>query len=58
MQLPHLAVGLNQWSGTNHLSFLDLERNARGVSLVTLLAVKVLVMNFLHGGSLTPIRWV
>ena len=37
--------------------FEDLERNDPGASLVTLLAVKVLVMTFLRGGSLTPARW-
>ena len=37
--------------------FEDLERNEPGASLVTLLAVKVLVMTFLRGGSLTPARW-
>ena len=37
--------------------FVDLERNEPGASLVTFLAVKVLVMTFLRGGSLTPARW-
>ena len=34
----------------------DLERYDPGASLVTVLAVKVLVMTFLRGGSLTPAR--
>lgn len=37
--------------------FEDLERNEPGASVVTLLAVKVLVLTFLRGGSLTPARW-
>ena len=37
--------------------FEDLERNEPGAAVVTLLAVKVLVMTFLRGGSLTPARW-
>ena len=37
--------------------FEDLKHNEPGASVVTLLAVKVLVMTFLRGGSLTPARW-
>ena len=37
--------------------FEDLERNDPGASLVTVLAVKVLVMTFLRGGSLAPAQW-
>ena len=38
--------------------FEDLERNEPGASLVTLLAVKVLVMTILRGGSLTLARFL
>ena len=37
--------------------FEDLELNEPGAAVVTLLAVKVLVMTFLRGGSLTLARW-
>ena len=37
--------------------FEGLARNEPGASVVTLHAVKVLVMTFLRGGSLTPARW-
>ena len=37
--------------------FEDPERNELGASVLTLLAVKVLVMTFLRCGSLTPARW-
>ena len=68
MQPPNPAMGSKQakskhkpkpsleW-GQVPKFFEDLERNEPGASLVTLLAVKVLVMTFLRGGSLTPARW-
>ena len=70
MQPPNPAMGSKQ-AKSKHKSkpnpsleweqlpkfFEDLERNEPGASVVTLLAVKVLVMTFLRGGSLTPARW-
>ena len=70
MQPPNPAIGSKQAKSkhkpTPNLSldwgqlpkfFEDLERNQSGASVVTLLAVKVLVMTFLRGGSFTPARW-
>ena len=70
MQPPNPAMGSKQ-AKSKHKStpnpslewgqlpkfFEDLERNEPGAAVVTLLAVKVLVMTFLRGGSLTPARW-
>ena len=70
MQPPNPAMGSKQ-AKSKHKStpnpslewgqlpkfFEDLESNEPGAAVVTLLAVKVLVMTFLRGGSLTPARW-